>query len=38
MGNNNSRPPLADLDIYICGNVERYSGISIQFLLLNLDL
>jgi GTPase Era involved in 16S rRNA processing len=27
MGNNNSRPPLADLDIYICGNVERYSGI-----------
>ena len=27
MGNNNSRPPLGDLDIYICGNVERYSGI-----------
>ena len=27
MGNNNSRPPLADLDIYICGNVERYNGI-----------
>ena len=27
MGNNNSRPPLGDLDIYICGNVERYSEI-----------
>ena len=27
MGNNDSRPPLGDLDIYICGNVRRYSGI-----------
>ena len=27
MGNNESRPPLGDLDIYICGNVRRYSGI-----------
>ena len=27
MGNNNSRPPLGDLDIYICGNVARYSKI-----------
>ena len=27
MGNNDSRPPLGDLDIYICGNVKRYSGI-----------
>ena len=27
MGNNDSRPPLGDLHIYICGNVRRYSGI-----------
>ena len=27
MGNNESRPPLGDLDISICGNVRRYSGI-----------
>ena len=27
MGNNESRPPLGDLDIYICGNVRRHSGI-----------
>jgi len=27
MGNNNSRPPLGDLDIYTCGNVARYSKI-----------
>lgn len=27
MGNNSSKPVLADLDIYICGNVRRYRRI-----------